>query len=322
LCCRAGSREFCTFQAVADALTNAHILCKVTICLDGQTFPGHSSRLTALANALREHKHLQEFNWFDFLPRLQAEPQELSPDLMLRALSACPHLRKVSITTPYASAGATRTLLQLLKDVYLTLVLTDKEHWLAVADGIRQGQCTIKSLKLALLQSSSFEATEAVKAIAGAIHLDHNLERLNLQIMNCDCTNEAGVALAEALTVNKTLRKITLYLSRRQVQGADALYDAFSAMLRVNTSLALDLFPFDDAVGDERLFDSRNQMRFEQRLHEVGRGRLLSSSQTTREEWFDALDELNSYDNVDESPEFNVSCLYGLLRLNPATCMS
>ena len=62
-------------------------------------------------------------------------------------------------------------------------------------------------------------------------------------------------------------------------------------------------------------------MRIEQRLNEVGRGRLLSSSQTPRKEWVDALNELNS-GNVDETPEFIVSCLYSLLRLNPATCMS
>jgi hypothetical protein len=78
--------------------------------------------------------------------------------------------------------------------------------------------------------------------------------------------------------------------------------------------------PFDNAVGDQRLIDSRNQMRIEQRLNGVGRGSLLSSSQTAREEWVDAL-ELQSY-SVDESPEFSVSCLYSLLQLYPAICMS
>jgi hypothetical protein len=132
------------------------------------------------------------------------------------------------------------------------------------------------------------------------------------------------VALAEALTVNKTLRIITLYLPARCWEDADVLcaaaYDAFSAMLRVNTSLVLDLSPFDYGASDEKLVDSRNQMRIEQGLNHVGRGRLESSSQTTREEWVDALSELNSR-NVDERPDFNVSCLYSLLRLNPATCM-
>jgi hypothetical protein len=130
--------------------------------------------------------------------------------------------------------------------------------------------------------------------------------------------------LAAALTVNTTLRRITLYLRRRRCWLQDSLsapaYEAFSAMLRVNTSLVLNLSPFEDTGADQRLIDSRNQMRIEQRLNHAGRGKLLSSSQMPRKEWVDALSELSS-SNADESPEFNVSCLYSLLRLNPATCM-
>jgi hypothetical protein len=128
------------------------------------------------------------------------------------------------------------------------------------------------------------------------------------------------VALAKALTVNKTLRKIDLHHCEATL-GAQA-YEAFSAMLRVNTNLVLKLPPFGPDGADERLNGSRKQMRIELRLNQVGRGRLLASRQTTREEYVDALNELNSY-NVDESPAFQVSCLYSLLRLNPSiVCMS
>jgi hypothetical protein len=177
-----------------------------------------------------------------------------------------------------------------------------------------------------MLLTSSFKETTAVKLIANAIRLDRNLEHLTL-VMNNDFTDEAGVALAKALTANQTLLKITLSVRpSRRVQDADEdalcapAYEAFCAMLRVNTSLVLMLPPFETAGADERLVDSRNQMRIEQGLNRVGRGRLLSTSQTPRKEWLDALSELNS-SNVDESPEFNVSCLYSLLRLNPGTCM-
>jgi hypothetical protein len=61
------------------------------------------------------------------------------------------------------------------------------------------------------------------------------------------------------------------------------------------------------------------QLRIEQRLNEVGRGKLLLSSQTTREEWVDVLHELSSYDD-DDHDSFDASCLYSLLRLKPATC--
>jgi hypothetical protein len=60
------------------------------------------------------------------------------------------------------------------------------------------------------------------------------------------------------------------------------------------------------------------QMLIEQRLNEVGRGRLLASSQTPREECVDALQELNA---PHDTNFFKVSCLYGLLRLNPSICL-
>jgi hypothetical protein len=320
LLCWAGSRDFRPLQAFAEALDSAHLLCKATVYLiEGQTFPGYSSGLTtALANALREHKHVQEFRWIDCSQTVEGT----SLDPVLRKLPACQHLRKVDIMTKYASAGAMKSLLQLPKDIDLSLLQTNKDHWLAVADGIRQGQCNIKTLHLSL-RNTRPQATEAVKAIASAIRLDRNLEFLGLHMKN-DITDEAGMALAEALTVNTTLREVSLsiaanYLHMKTEFGAP-IYDAFSAMLRVNTSLRFEVPPFNDVVGDEKLVDSRNQMRIEQSLNAVGRGRLLPSSQTPRGDWVDALNELNS-SNVDESPELNVSCLYSLLRLNPSICL-
>jgi hypothetical protein len=96
------------------------------------------------------------------------------------------------------------------------------------------------------------------------------------------------VALAEALTVNKTLREITLnaktFLTHQLPTGTLGVpaYDAFSAMLRINTSLVLELPEFETAVADERLLESWKQMHIEQRLNEVGRGKLLASKQTTK----------------------------------------
>jgi hypothetical protein len=325
--CSSGSYDFQPFQAVADAVNNAQSLSQILIVLQGEAFPRDQSGLIALAGALQQHTTLQIFSLIDLIDQPEAAPVDLSFDLVLRALPACPHLREVIIKTKNASAGAMKYLLQLPKDTVLSLLHTNQEQWLAVADGIRQGQCNVKHLTLLLRhQSSSSESTEAVKAIASAIREDRTLEDLTLRMGNA-FTDEAGVVLAEALTVNKTLLRITLSFIAMfggQVQGADAMsapaYNAFSAMLRVNTSLRLEVPPSDDAVGDQRLVDSRNQMRIEQRLNRVGRGRLLSSSQTPRKEWVDALDELNSR-NVDESPKFNISCLYSLLRLNPATCI-
>jgi hypothetical protein len=63
-------------------------------------------------------------------------------------------------------------------------------------------------------------------------------------------------------------------------------------------------------------------MMIELRLNQVGRGKLLSSSLTTREEYVDALHDLITY-NAKDSPTFQVTCVYSLLRLKPSiTCMS
>jgi hypothetical protein len=91
-------------------------------------------------------------------------------------------------------------------------------------------------------------------------------------------TNEAGVALAEALTVNTTLRMISLNAECSFVYdelGAPA-YEAFSAMLRVNTSLVLKLPTFKTDGADAKPLESRNEMVIEQRLNKVGRGKLFA----------------------------------------------
>jgi hypothetical protein len=131
------------------------------------------------------------------------------------------------------------------------------------------------------------------------------------------------VALAEALTVNTNLRVLSLAdsgLPDRALLGASA-YEAFGAMHRVNTNLILELPAFVNVIGDERRLIYYNQMRIEQRLNSAGRGTLLSVTHSPREEWVDALHELNTASG-NESPAFHISCLYGLLRLNPYVCSS
>jgi hypothetical protein len=336
-CCRTGSRDFHHFQAVADAVNSAHSLRVLRVGIGDATFPSDPSGVTALANALRKHTSLQEFMWADDCHLLVAA-QEDTLDFVLRVLQACPHLHKVTIKTKYASAGAIKNLLQLQLATYLHLCLVlEKENWLAVADEIRRGHCNVQRLNLILALSSISDATEAVKAVASAIRLDKNLEHLTLEVPG-GYTDEAGVALAEALTVNNTLLKINLAANAfvsRQVHTQATLgvqaYDAFSAMLRVNTSLILELPPFatytnhilelppfETCGANARLRGSHNQMRIEQRLNKAGRGRLLSSSiQTTREEYVDAFHELSAGVVFDPSA-FRISCVFSLLRLNPS----
>lgn len=93
-CCRVGSRDFDSYQAVADAVNSAHSLRKLVLNIDSQTFPRAPSGLAALANALREHTVLQEFTVYDNLSSwTETAPPYLSLDPVFRALIACPYLR-------------------------------------------------------------------------------------------------------------------------------------------------------------------------------------------------------------------------------------
>jgi hypothetical protein len=313
--CRSGSCDFHPFRAIANAVNNAHSLCKLSIGVGG-TIPGDPSGMIALASALREHSTLQEFIWADHLSQLETV-QITALDPLLKALPACPHLQRVIIMTKYASSNATKNLLQLRSATNLYLVL-GKEHWLAVADEIRQGRCNVQRLSLSMVQCARSEATEAVKAVASAIRLDRNLEHLHL-LTQSGFTDEAGVALAEALTVNTTLRQVKFSAASHQTTFGAQSYEAFAAMLRVNANLILELPRFVTAVPDERLVNHYNQMGIEQRLNQVGRGRLLASNETTREEWVDTLHELSSSNSLglDDSPALRINCLYSLLLLNP-----
>jgi hypothetical protein len=314
--CTPGSRDFQPLQAVADAVNNAHSLCILKVVTTFESFPRKPFGLITLANALRKHTALQEFTWRDYASR--RAPRDLSLDPVLLALPACLHLRKVVIVTKCASADAMKNLLQLKSATVLHLVL-EKEHLLAVADEIQRGRYNVQRWTLALVTNpismvnkAMAEATEVVKAVASAIRLDQNLEYLDLVM---GLSDEAGVALAEALMVNTTLCKIDLNGCEATL-GVPA-YEALSAMLRINTSLVLNLTPYETADADERLRESRLQMRIEQRLNQVGRGRLLASRQTTKEEYVDALNNLNS-NSEHICPAFQVGCLYSLLCLNPS----
>jgi hypothetical protein len=76
--------------------------------------------------------------------------------------------------------------------------------------------------------------SDAREAVASAIRLDQSLEHLTIEL-EISFTTFAIVALAEALTSNKTLRKITLSVDsvfnlpprKRVTLGAQA-YEAFA----------------------------------------------------------------------------------------------
>jgi hypothetical protein len=53
--CTSASRDFHPFQAIADAVNNAHSLLHLRLITKFSSLTGYPSGLIALANALREH---------------------------------------------------------------------------------------------------------------------------------------------------------------------------------------------------------------------------------------------------------------------------
>jgi hypothetical protein len=152
--CISGSRDFPNFQVVADAVKNAQSLRKLYILRGGESFPRDPSGMIALSNALREHTTLQAFTWVDWC--FEGEEQaEAHPNPVLRALPACPHLRKVTIISKCASADDLKNLLRVRSVIDLCLILETMEQWLAVVGEVRLGRCLIKNLNLGMLQSLS-----------------------------------------------------------------------------------------------------------------------------------------------------------------------
>jgi hypothetical protein len=290
LACVAGSLDFHPFQGFADAVENAQSLRSVFFEINGFRCPIDSAGIMALAGALRKkHAALEKWCWVE----AQLEPQDATSgalDPVLEALSSltCPNLRMVSICTQSASANAISNLLCQLHlgpdpDQWLLLSMMGTDECLAVAEAIRLGLCNVQRLHLSFNPKHGATATRV------------------------------GVALANALTHNSTLRFFTF--------GGLALrfpvYEAFSAMLRINTSVVVKV---NSSVNgdDQRLVDSHNQMCIEQRLNQVGRGNLLSPSQT-KTMWMDALDKLNLISRkAGDTIELHVSCLYSLLCMNPS----
>jgi hypothetical protein len=332
LVCQQGSRDFFPLSAVASAVNNSQSLRQLKVVVPQDSQDLDRSGLVVLANTLRQHAALEVFVWTEQFSRRESQDQILDP--VLRALSDCPHLREVVLMTKCASTDAIRNLLR--SSTLTSLHLIQKpEHWLVVADEIRHGRCNIRNLMLSTVASSSSEATESIVAIANAIKLQRHgsLESLTLQMGN-GFTDKATMAVADALTVNQTLRKVSLtdkvrpyfeHVETKDCMGAQA-YEAFSKMLQVNTSVNLYV-PAPNCraasacckVRTKLAREHYRQLCIEQRLNTVGRGNLLASSPTTREAWVNALHDLNTRDN-DDHPSFHLGSLYTLLQLNPAVC--
>jgi hypothetical protein len=172
--------QLSSFSGNRRCLKNAHSLLTLQVQLPRDSRHLDPSGIVTLANALGHHTALQqEFAWLAPPLSRQGAHHDTIIDPVLRALAACPNLRKVAIMTNCASANAARNLLHSPTVRTLHLVM-NTEYWLAVANEIQHGRNNIRDLVLAMVDGTSSNATKAVKAIASMIQRDHNMESLDL----------------------------------------------------------------------------------------------------------------------------------------------
>jgi hypothetical protein len=250
-------------------------------------------------------------------------------DPLFRALALCPRLRSVQIWTDavnYVTPGAVRELLVRAPAVLTYLDLKATDCWEVVAEIIGQESCMIQTLKLSTLRCPGGGSAGAV-SLARAVGLNRHIQSLTLRV-GTGFTDVLGVALAQALQVNTTLRELILvdqwdYGFRTTDHMNIAAYQALRNMLRVNTSVVLKVPALDcrwspDLADIVRPYYDR--MLIEMRLNAAGRGGLmLVGSQASRAAWVNTLHELNAQEKNDDD-DLQVDCLFTLLKLNPSIC--
>jgi hypothetical protein len=205
------------------------------------------------------------------------------------------------------------------------------DSWLVIADEIRNGFFRPETLVLVrTTASSAFETAEAIQVILGAIECNSSLRKLSLY-STTGFSDEMGVALAKALTVNTTMVWIDLqntYTTSNSAYhpsqppntlGAEA-YKEFIAMLKINMNVRLKL-PNLKSDADSETRVQQSLMRIESNLNEAYCGSLVTSNQTTREEWVNALQRLNDSCKNDGA-SFHLSCVYSMLQRNPSLCQA
>jgi hypothetical protein len=307
--------------ALADAISTSRSLRKLFFGHEN-TLVGDPADLEELVTASESFRHstLEELVWMGGADRDESEQHVVSFDAWLQALIPCPHLRTAKIFSERVPENSLRDLIRCVTNLHLLATL---DEWLVVVDEIRNHNTGLQELVLSSHLSST-DTDTAIVGLAQAVKHDQHLQRLRLEMCN-GYTDKAGVALAEAVQINTTLRLVDLDENgscgeasgdTRNSMGFSA-YKAFTTMV-VARSDHLELgVPAADKGASIADKDQYDKMRIELRLNAVGRRQLLATSPTTRDAWVNALLELNS---DEENCDIKVDCLYTFLLLNPTVC--
>lgn len=288
---------------------------------------GSQQEFDDFAEILKSHPTLRDFRIGGF----QTTTENLSMDSVVEALADMPRLEVVSLqltgfqaATPFSGKALT-TLFgsSTITDLYLSRLGLTKEHFKVIAESLLHNN-TLRVLDL--FGNTVFN--EHVVLIAKSLEQNKSLETLVLPCPTEDLTVESCAAISRALQVNKTL--VTLNLPRSNLCDDGLLHIAQG--LTVNTTLKKIEVGVSKSIGEkgtdaltamleknyelERLVVSsaenniKEKVEYYMRLNEVGRGTLLRDGKATREQWVEML--ISVRDDLD--------CLFYFTTVNPSIC--
>ena len=261
-----------------------------------------------------------------------APQQTVNIDRLVAALGQTPKLEVVSLQLSGSQrnipcgAAALHSLLQSssITDLYLSRLGLAESHLEVIAAALAVNT-TLRSLDLfgnnienehiidmaqSLSRNTRLEAlvlpcptcdlsVAACEAISQALQINTTLITFNLPRSNL--SDEGIIHLAEGLTVNKTLKKIEVGVSKTV---GDQGLQALTTMLEQNYQLERVVV----SSADQSI---KQKAEYYMRLNEVGRGKLLrSNGNATREAWVDILAACTN----------DLDCLYYFVKTNPAIC--
>lgn len=179
-----------------------------------------------------------------------------------------------------------------LKRLVLGEFELNDEHIVAMAVALEENR-TLKEISFGCDLGA-----EGGDALAKMLHSNQVLEMLHIHLASLDGGEEHHCALAGALRHNSVVRQFSLYGTTGST--THKTQEAYIKMLETNYSL--EELEFQDE--DESL---QPQIDMYLKLNACGRGQLLQSATTTRNDWISAL--LKIHDELD--------CIFFLLSLNP-----
>jgi len=321
---RNGSHDFHPLQAVARAVDSSMTLQALSITSFGNN-PSDPAGEILLVQSLQQHGTLEVFYWGG----VPTQTRTRYPLLTAVDATLATSIHTVGVSNVNLTAGDIQSLVRSPRLKLLELK-GRVDSWLVIADEIRNGRIQLEELVLVrTMVSSASETAEAIESITSAIEYDSSLRSLILRSPT-GFTDEMGVALAMALTVNTSLNRIQLQDGYKRSDGRQPLhppqslgaetYKAFATLSKTRAGKITLGLPSPRSDANDETRKQWDLLRIEDSLNRAGVGKLVASNQPTWEEWIHALDALNGNNEDEDSHKFLLSCLYSMLQLNPSIC--